>query len=440
MELFRVSERFYSHVNSVKRTIVMLHNKIRYATDISFLLFCWLLVGCGISTTIGTSSQHQVTLKQCDISLPASTVTMPAPTEAQETLYATSLNHLYAVNASNGALRWCQQLQVTGKTNCPLGASCPGGPNDVLLGTPAVADGIVYVCASGIENMLYAFNIGKGTLQWQTPSDCGSASPAFLHYATPFVQNGVVYDGTYALRASDGKVLWHASIDVQQEGGLEMQVLEGNTLYANTQNVIYAIDASNGKILWHYTAPTHQPFGGPLVVADQKLYVGTLGSADDPQSSRFYALKADSGALLWQYQMGDYQGAVAAHGVVYAGSRSRSLYAFQGSGGQVLWKHVFASPIYQRASIAENVLYMNSDGAYALRSKDGSVLWHRNLASGSGVLFTPSVVDNGILYVAAGNQSTQHSTLYALNASSGVTYWQRSYPFVINPFTISNKQ
>jgi eukaryotic-like serine/threonine-protein kinase len=307
----------------------------------------------------------------------------------------------------------------------------------MLFGTPKVVNGVAYVCAIGAINILYAFNTSNGSLLWQTPTDCGLSDPAFLSYSVPFVQNGIVYDGTYALRASNGNVVWRIPLDTQIDGGLQIQSVEGNTIYGNTVNTVYAIDASNGKVLWHYKAATKMPIGGPLVVDGQRLFVGTLGSSDNPHASRFYTLNADTGSLLWQYQMGDYNGAVVSNGAVYVSSRDRYLYAFQEDNGRVLWKHAFAFPTYRMAINTGNILYINVDGAYAFNLTDGSILWHQSLLSNPGTVFTSSVVSKGIVYLAAINGLSQQSTLYALNANSGVIYWQRTYPFQINSFTIA---
>jgi len=46
-------------------------------------------------------------------------------------------------------------------------------------------------------------------------------------------------------------------------------------------------------------------------------------------------------------------------------------------------------------------LYINIDGAYALSSADGTVLWHKDLGSRPSVAFTPSVVVDGVVYLAS---------------------------------------
>jgi eukaryotic-like serine/threonine-protein kinase len=419
------------------------HKRARwFLVGIHFLLLSCFLAGCGFSgpSSASDTSTGKVVLSKCQTAFPSSAVSAHGSVATQQILYVAASNSLYALNASDGTGRWCQQLTVITKPNCPPGASCPPDLG-MLFGTPKIANRVAYVCGFGDTNRLYAFNTGNGALLWQTPTDCGLPDPAFLSYAVPFVQNGIVYDGPYAFRASDGTVLWRLPIDPQADGGLQIQAVEGTTIYGNTVDMVYALDAPNGKMLWHYKAV--QPISGPLVVDGQRLFVGTSGSSDDPQASRFSALNADTGSLLWQYQMGNYNGAVVSNGAVYVSSRDQHLYAFQEDNGRMLWKHAFASATYLMPTSVGNVLYINvGDGAYALRSRDGTVLWHRNLPSDPEVDFTPSIVSNGITYLAAVNinrasDGSEQSTLYALDASSGVIYWQRTYPFRANPFTIA---
>src|SRR5258708_7432729 len=415
-------------ISLMKRNMAMSeHKRSRwFLGGIHFLLLSFFLAGCGFSGQSFSSdtSTVKVVLNKCQTSFPSSAVGAHESVATPQILYVTASNSLYALNANNGTGRWCEQLTVVRNSSCPAGASCPPDLG-MLFGKPKIATGVAYVCGFGDTDRLSAFNMGNGALLWQTPTDCGLPDPAFPSYAVHFVQNGMVYDGTYELRASDGTILWRIPIDTQVDGGLQIQTVEGDTIYGNTVDTVYAIDASNGKVLWHYKAATQMPIGGPLVVENQRLFVGTLGSSDNPQASGFYALNANTGSLLWHYQMGDYNGAAVSNGAVYVSSRDRHVYALQEDNGRVLWKHSFASSVYQMPISSEDVLYINTDGAYALRSTDGTVLWHRNFQGDPTVDFTPSVVSNGITYLAAVNinsDGSEQTTLYALNASSGVIY------------------
>lgn len=364
-------------------------------------------------------------------------MTAVAPVGVQQTLYVAAFDHLYAVNASDGMIRWCQQVKLTREfsDSYPPGVSVPPPPY-MTFGTPRVVNDVVYACASGYGGYTYALSARDGSPRWRARTDCWIVSMPFADYAIPVVKDGIVYDGTYALREHDGTVLWRIAIDTRMAGALSLHALVDDTIYANTQMDVYAINAGNGEVRWRYKPDTRMPIGGQLVVADHMLYVGTLGSVDHPEKSRFYALDADTGTLRWQYPMGSSRGAVIHNESIYVSSGDRYLYALDKNNGSLRWKYRFVFSGYYPATIADNVLYINSDGAYALSSADGTVLWHKGLGSSPSVTFTPSVVLDGVVYLASIDGSGR-SVLYSLNASNGAEYWHSDYPYQIAPLTVA---
>jgi outer membrane protein assembly factor BamB len=294
------------------------------------------------------------------------------------------------------------------------------------FGTPRVANGVVYVSASGYRNYTYAFNASDGALRWRTSTDGRIVGTPFQDYAVPLVRDGIVYNGTYALHEQNGTVLWRRAVDTRW---LSLQTLVNSTLYANTLEGIYAINAQNGEVRWRYEPDTHMPIGGPLVVDDHLLYVGTLGSVDHPEKSCCFALDADTGRLQWEYSMGDsYVRALIHNENIYVSSRDWHLYALEKHNGSLLWKYKVVFPTAYTVTIVRNILYIGGYYAlYALSSADGTVLWHKDLERSSSSFYgTPSVVD-GVVYLASIDESGR-SMLYALNASNGVEYWHNHYP------------
>ncbi len=408
------------------------------------------------------SPSDNVALNRCQDLPPVSVVTSGAPVGAHQThyvvvgggmvgvapddhvalvgepptLYVAASDRLYAVNTSDGTVRWCQQVKLTQELIQEWSARHGmrhGPPPHMTFGAPRVANGVVYVCVSGYSEYTCAFNAGDGSLRWRTPTDAWSVAMPFGDYAVPVVRDGIVYTGTYALNEQDGTVLWRIAIDT---GWLSPQALVDDTLYAITQMGIYAINAENGEVRWHYA--THMSPGGPLVVADHLLYVGTLGSVDHPEQSRCYALDADTGTLRWQYPMGNsYHGAVIDNESIYVSSRDQHLYALEKHTGSLRWKYAFAYPTYHTATIVGNVVYINIHGVYALSSVDGTLLWHKDLESGPpGFYCTPSIVVDGVVYLASGGGPPWASVLYALNASNRAEYWHKHYPSSIAPLAV----
>lgn len=352
----------------------------------------------------------------------------------QQTLYLTCSDHLYAINASDGTVRWCQQVKLTQEL-IEAWSARPGmrhhPPPHMTFGTTRVANGVVYVCASGYGRYTCAFDAGDGTLRWRTPTDAWSVSMPFADYAVPLVRDGIVYHGTYALHEQNGTVLWRIAIET---GWLSLQALVDDTLYAMSQEGVYAINAQNGEVRWRYEMPMSP--GGPLVVADHLLYVGTLGSVAHPEQSRFYVLDAETGRLRWEFPLGNsYAGAVIHGESIYVSSRDQHLYALEKHNGSLRWQYRFASPTYHTATIVGNVVYINIHGAYALSSVDGTILWHKELESCPGFYCTPSVVVDGVVYLASAD-GPWASMLYALNASNGAEYWHKHFDSSISPLAV----
>jgi outer membrane protein assembly factor BamB len=196
------------------------------------------------------------------------------------------------------------------------------------------------------------------------------------------------------------------------------------------------VNARDGSIRWHYPPRSNMAISGPLVVSNQMLFVGTQGSVDQPETSALYALNVQNGSLRWYYLMGDYTGAALVNNVVYVSSRDQYLYAFNTSNGMVLWRHKFIYPAYNPALAVNGVLYINIDGAYALDSTNGSVLWYKSLGFSPSGDFTPSVVVDGVDYLASKGGGQGDDTLYALNASTGAEYWHISNFNQISPLTV----
>lgn len=195
------------------------------------------------------------------------------------------------------------------------------------------------------------------------------------------VANGVVYAGTvnngfYAVRASDGKLLWHAKVD----GSVgETPVLAGGVIYVSTYvgqsgpANLYALRASDGRQLWVY--PASNDYVSPPVVAGGLAYLET--------SDGVVALRANNGTQAWHYASGS---------------------------------NTFLS------SVVNGVLYLSSHTgdtgpgtAFAVRASDGSLLWSYK----STKTLDPPEIINGIAYVEAWD-----GTLYALQASNGKSLWQ----------------
>ncbi len=141
-----------------------------------------------------------------------------------------------------------------------------------------------------------------------------------------------------------------------------------------------------------------------------------------------YAMRPDSGGILWRRQLelggqGVIGGPAVAHGVVYVGSFNGSLYALRASDGTLLWQHALgAAPNHPIAGNDTQAIYVGAGSTlYALRTSDGSVLWQRTSdagVSGPYNLTTPVTVAAGRVY------GYDRRGLFALDAADGHVLWE----------------
>jgi len=138
---------------------------------------------------------------------------------------------------------------------------------DVVISSPAVADGVVYIGSN--DHNVYALDASTGTLLWNyTTGDVVISSPA--------VADGVVYIGSYdrnvyALNASSGAVVWNYTT-----GGAVASspaIAEDMVFIGSYDDKVYALDASSGGLVWSYT--TDDMVVSSPAVADGKVYVGS---------------------------------------------------------------------------------------------------------------------------------------------------------------------
>lgn len=412
---------------------------------VRIVLGCLLLlalVSCGAilltQRDLRNPPPPKIVLSNCPDRHPNISVTTPIPAVTAHTIYASSSGNLYALNAQTGALRWCRQVMVTsayagrrgGQPSAmfigqPVIAIAP--PPEEFFGQPAVADGVVYVCASGYgAGQTYAFRASNGALLWQATSDCVVGSIFTGETAVPLVGHGIVYCGSVALGAHDGRVIWATHL-----GGRSFmpQALVDGVLYANNADSILALDADNGRVRWQYAPPGVTP-GDRLVVAGGRVYVGMHG-----QGNALHVLDAANGALLWTSAMAAASNPTVANGMVYLGSWGNTLYALRASDGAVCWRYSASVSIATATTIADGVAYVNLDGPYAFDATTGVVFWHQSLGAGQNVWFTPLAVAGIVAYLGR-TDGEGNSVIYALNAATGAIYWQTSAIWQVTPLAV----
>lgn len=242
-------------------------------------------------------------------------------TVADGTLYVGGTDRtVYAIDAETGTEQWHYETE-----------------NELPL-TPAVVDDVVYYSAvhfsTNTDNdpHLYALDATDGTERWRHTPEKDSRTVSIR--TDPTVSNGSVFVGIRAddpdvthaasgrvdaLAAGDGTVQWQADTG----DPVTTVATDGSTLYVATNSTgqtpagrLLAVDASDGTERWRRDAAPYAYRW--LVVVDETLYVGTVGTSGD--TAHFRAIEPDDGTEQWAAELDAPQrGAAVVNGTAYVG-------------------------------------------------------------------------------------------------------------------------
>jgi outer membrane protein assembly factor BamB len=317
----------------------------------------------------------------------------------------------------------------------------PGPLADGQTGTPlAVVDGLVYADSGG---GLLALRATDGRKLWHAKN---------LEFLTAPAGSGVVYAATntalYALRASDGRMIWQSPV-TWLTGQLAMT--PGVVYAVDEYGTVHALRASDGTTLWSFATGQGEPgglaaagdvvyttganFGASVyaVRAGTEIWSSPIPRASGPEiGAGIVYVTGLVGVHGWLHALRPADGtriwsfpaslALLADGIVYAVNDTH-LYALRASNGTKLWS--FPKSVENGPHLAGNALYFsNGRRVYALRTSNGAKIWS----------FTAY---NGIRDIATANDTTYIASndLYALRASDGVNIW--SYPVETDTITVA---
>jgi outer membrane protein assembly factor BamB len=303
-----------------------------------------------------------------------------------------------AYRASDGALLWSapslsQQASVQ---SFPLYVSAPIVANGMIYALGSSANGASAIYALRAKNGIIAWSVPlpRGTF---LPLDQTGVNGHVVFTVGSGLLVTFAQDGNIsAWHASDGSAAWHVTasvLSVEKAPYLPPTLLLANqTLYivknassentsASAKSLLLALRASDGRVLWHYDFSSNL-IGTSLARFGTHLYLDI--------SNMLYMLDATNGALLWQRRLGDTVAPVEVDNRVYVFGIG-SLYALRASDGNQIWSHVFKSSSGSTLQIASsNVLLVTTAGSlwnfcpgdteprhalFAFNAHDGSIYW-----------------------------------------------------------------
>jgi len=229
-----------------------------------------------------------------------------------------------------------------------------------------MVDGIVY---AALDNNFEALQASTGAVLWRTKLD---GAP---FYAPVIVNNGVLYlvatnisyesasapahNAGYALRAYPAAVSLQKTVPEKK-----------------ATSSVYALRISDGTVLWHYKGNNTNGWPQSMTKVDGVVYATTSISSSE---GYVYALQGSTGALLWNYTAGSQVYAMTVdNGLLYASVNGGLLVTLRANNGSVLWRYQsdgsnFGTPIVDKGSI-----YVGADNGitYALQASTGILRWY----------------------------------------------------------------
>lgn len=274
---------------------------------------------------------------------------------------------IYALRASDGAQLWHTTA------------------NTAFYSILTAANGILYVSsAQGIA----ALQASNGQQLWSDALQGDIASQLLVNGVLYFTATKVSME-TSSVSASQMQPL----SQMRTTGNLLNRMLPMSFLKQTIPakeglSSVYAVRASDGAVLWNYQMSKEygNNWANWLILANGAVYVGTYVNQD---TSYIYALRSSDGSQLWRQAtvQGMSANVFIANGVIYLASYvndssvyagTGALYALRASDGARLWYHAINWVVNNPPMLVGATLYVSTaaDDIYAFRASNGSQLWH----------------------------------------------------------------
>ena len=343
-------------------------------------------------------------------------VVMSSPAVADGKLYVGSFDkNWYCLDARNGSKIW----------NFTAG--------HYIRSSPAVVSGKMYTGAD--DGNVYCLDAETGKQLWKAP-----APGSLLHVITgttveyrssPTVAEGKVYVGSldgklYCLNAETGALLWA----VQTTGAIlsSPTYVAGDGLYfASLDGFVYKLNVANGNVLWNQSTPigTNIQMMGTPAVGDGKVFIGSGSAGLNPaRIGQFYCLNATNGTIIWTTNELPLSGAmepiwsmVYLNGKVYTGDFF-SFSCINASNGTKIWSTYLTREHYGSPAYADGKFYVPSDsfGVYIVNASSGTKTGF--FGTGGQIWSSPAIYENKLYF-----GSNDWNVYCFEESSSGTTYY-----------------
>ncbi len=331
--------------------------------------------------------------------------------------FGTADQKVYALDAGGGRVRWSVKM-----SNFPVIAQVMDG---VIYGTL-----VANVSDQFNGGTVFALNASNGTIKWHSQV----AGTILGIVDGVIYVGGSTDNTLYTLNASDGSLRWKFQMDARPfEADVEQGVVYALATILNSPSpftIIYALDASTGTSKWRYPADSHTQQNASLIGADANAVYLTSSTDQNPfRTNLALALKASNGSVLWRYQLTtqshSFGTSALNNGMVYLGADDGNLYALDASDGKQRWQTKAGNSFISISLIDDRNIYVSllQEGLAVFDSSSGSMRWHYQSTSSVQAV----AVQNGLLYAvtfASSFSSGAHNYAIAFNIADGTIFWK----------------
>jgi eukaryotic-like serine/threonine-protein kinase len=328
------------------------------------------------------------------------------------TLYVATMDgRVLALNPDSGSRKWDWQPtakqggQTASFLSCGAGGSLVGG---LLYGTPAIANGLVYVAFH--TGMVYAIDAVSGTQKWDYDLRSTVSGGVAVDNNTVFI--GSSNGNLSALDAGNGSLKWGFS--AENEVWATPAVVDGVVYFGSLDHSLYALNAADGTKKWAFK--TGGGIASTPLVVEGVIYFGSF-------DNKFYAIDADTGMQKWVFEgAGNWFWSQAAYnnGTIYAGCLDHNVYAIDAGNGTLVWPKPFDAGSLVKASpvITGGMLAVASEvgKVYGLDLKTGEKKWEFDNINSK--VLSPLCAAGDTVYI-----NSEDNKLYALNGETGRQVW-----------------
>jgi len=192
-------------------------------------------------------------------------------------------NAIYALRAGDGRTLWTHPFPPRDGAfdDCPLATD--GHQIFGMYAAPKAVDSHVFIVAGlNAQQHVYALDARTGRLRWDSTLAVTGTEPPYNESAIPLYSDGTVYDGSpfapvvTALNARTGRVRWSLRVAGPVKGGLVVR--DGILYFGDLGGKLWAVDAATGRALGNVQTDLTFNVGSPIVLNDSLID----GSAQGP--------------------------------------------------------------------------------------------------------------------------------------------------------------